>query len=97
MTNSKPPLSAPDTELDEILLKHRSDAIAISQGKSNGLDIGTSATAAKAAILKNYRSLEEVERAIGEDDITDGAFADINEAAAYRNELRAELRRELRL
>lgn len=40
----------PSDTLDEILLKHRSDTIAIYQGKSNGLDIGTSASEAKAKL-----------------------------------------------
>jgi hypothetical protein len=39
-----------NAEVGEILLKHRSDALAIAQGKSNGKDIGTSAAEAQAAI-----------------------------------------------
>jgi hypothetical protein len=40
-----------NAEVGDILLKHRSDALAIAQGKSNGKDIGTSAAEAKAALI----------------------------------------------
>jgi hypothetical protein len=44
-------MSNRNAEVGEILLKHRSDALAIAQGKSNGKDIGTSAAEAKAALI----------------------------------------------
>lgn len=41
---------------DEILLKHRSDAIAISEGRSHGRDIGDSITEALAALDRYYKA-----------------------------------------
>lgn len=47
-----------EVELDEILLKHRSDTLIIYYGQSNGLDVGTSEEQAKSQlkqlILKDF-------------------------------------------
>lgn len=56
---------APDEELDDILLKHRTDTISISEGKSNGLDIGTSAKEAKSQILAYVDKRERLARQEG--------------------------------
>jgi hypothetical protein len=50
-----------NAEVGEILLKHRSDALAIAQGKSNGKDIGTSAAEAQAAIEALIADAEKVD------------------------------------
>lgn len=47
--------------IEEILLQHRTEAIAISEGRSNGLDIGTSAA---NAIAKLNKYISERERAL---------------------------------
>lgn len=44
--------------IDEILLKHRSDAIAISRGESNGKDIGESVAEAKSDLKALIKEAE---------------------------------------
>jgi len=97
MTTEQPNIvPAPDTELDRILKDFSAGIVCRVCDNRQFYSMGADVVAPiKAAILKNYRSVEEVERAI-QDEVIDESD-ELAHDKFTRNDLRADIRRELGL
>ena len=99
MTTEQPNIvPAPDTELDRILKDFSAGIVCRVCDNRQFYSMGADVVAPiKAAILKNYRSVKDIEAAIGEDEFPIESPDYIHFDRSIRDELRATIRHDLGL